>query len=126
MYRHHFRVHAERDVGLVSTTRAFEWREGALRTVLLLRSMLRLILLLLQLLLQVGDSWTIHGTVGNTAMLERAAVEARAVVIVALSDNLATTDNNAAMTVVQRRLRSLLEAEGQIVVGLHVDVSVSY
>jgi len=56
-------------------------------------------------------------------MLECAAVEPGTIVIVALSDDLAAANDNAAMAVVERRLSGLLEAEGQIVVGLHFAVS---
>lgn len=58
-------------------------------------------------------------------MLERTAIEARAVVVVALPDDFPTADDNAAMAVVQRRLGGLLKAERQVVVGLHVAVSAS-
>ena len=118
---HHFGVHGERDVGMVAAAGAFEGDE-CLTGGLLLRGLLflRLVPLLLQLLLQVGHRRSVEcAIVGNMAMLESATVEARAVVVVALTDDLTTSNDDATMAVVQRRLGGLLETERQIVVGLH-------
>ena len=120
MDRHHLRVHREWDIGVVTAARAFEWDER-LRDVLLLGLLLfRLILLLLQLLLQIHDRRPVKYSIRNAAMREGTAIEARTMIVVALSDYLATTNNDAAMTIVQRRLGGLLEAKSQIVVRLHV------
>ena len=56
-------------------------------------------------------------------MLESPAIEPGAIVIIALSNNLATTNDDTAVTIVQWRLGGLLEAKSQIVVGLHFAVS---
>lgn len=56
-------------------------------------------------------------------MLQRSAVEARAVVIETLPDDFAATNDNAAMAVMQRRLGGLLQTQGQVIIGLHVVVS---
>jgi len=47
------------------------------------------------------------------------AIVARAVVVEALPDNLAALDNDAAVAMMQRRLRGLLEAEIHVLVDLH-------
>jgi hypothetical protein len=56
-------------------------------------------------------------------MLECAAIETRAVVVVALADNLATAHNDTTVAIVQRRFGGLLEAKREVVVRLHVAVS---
>lgn len=121
---HHLAVHGERHIRMMAATRALEWhkrlRRVRLNTLLFL---LRLVLLLLQLILQIGNRRSIESTIGNTAMLESSTVETRAIVIVSSTDDLATTNDDAAVTVVERGLGSLLEAESQVVVGLHFDVS---
>lgn len=43
-----------------------------------------------------------------------AAIEARTIIVIALADNLATTDNNASMAIMKRRQRSLRKAQRQI------------
>ncbi len=43
-----------------------------------------------------------------------ATVEARAIIIIAFADDFTTTHNDTAMTIMQSRERSLLEAEGQV------------
>lgn len=124
---HHLGVHRQRRVGAMAATCSFEWNESLsllLLLLLLLRRrmlllLLRLVLLFLQLLLQVGNSRPVNSTIGDTAMLQTPAVVARTVVIVALADDLATTHNDTAMAVVERRLGGLIEAERQVVVGLH-------
>ena len=55
----------------------------------------------------------------EAAGLERAAIVAGAVVVEALPDNLAALDNDAAVAMMQRRLRGLLEAEIHVLVDLH-------
>ncbi len=118
MDRHHLRVHAERDVGLVSAAGALAGLERIARlrvTLLLLGS----ILLLLHLLLQLSDSGPVQAALGDPAMLERPAFVPGAVVVVPLADDLAAAHDNATMAVVEGGLRSLLEAERQVVVGLH-------
>lgn len=114
---HHLRVHAQRYAGVVSAAIALEGNEDALRLLLLL---LRLSLLLLQLLFQLGDCSTVQRTAHDAAMLERSTVEARAIVVVALADDFTAAHDDAAMAIVQRGLGGLLEAKREVVVGLHV------
>lgn len=76
------------------------------------------LLALLQLSLHLGE-----GTACDTAMLECAAIETRAVVVVTLTDDLATAHDDAAVAIVQRRLGALLEAKREVVVRLRVAVS---
>ena len=59
-------------------------------------------------------------------MIKGTAVEARAIIIIALTNNPAATNNYAAMAVMERGLGRLLKAKIQIVVGLHFDVSGEY
>ncbi len=116
---HHLRVHGEWCVGVMAASIGLKRSESLAAGLLLLLVLLRLVLLLLQLLLEAGHGWTIRAAFGNAAMLEKAAVVARSVVIVALSDDFAAANNDAAMAVVQWGLGSLLEAESEIVVRLH-------
>ena len=81
------------------------------------------ILALLQLGLHFGEGRAIEGTACDTAMLECATIETRTVVVVALTDDLATAHDDTAVTVVQRRLGGLLEAKREILILLHVAVS---
>lgn len=81
------------------------------------------ILALLQLGLHFGEGSAIEGTACDTAMLECAAIETRTVVVVALTDDLATAHDDTAVAIVQRRLGGLLEAKREIIVCLHVAVS---
>ena len=92
------------------------------RLPIVLRSGLAL-LALLQLGLHLSEGSTVEGTACDTAMLECAAIETRAVVVVALTDDLATAHDDTAVAVVQRRLGGLLEAKREVVVRLHVAVS---
>ena len=55
----------------------------------------------------------------NTTVLEGATIEAWAVIIIALADDLAATDNDAAVAVVHWRLAGLLEAKREVIVRLH-------
>ena len=77
------------------------------------------LLLLPQLFLEFCDGLAIRGSASDTAIFECAAIEARAIVVIALANNFATTNNHAAMAVVQRGLGCLLKTKSQIVVGLH-------
>lgn len=81
------------------------------------------ILALLQLGLHFGEGSAIEGTACDTAMLECAAIETRTVVVVALTNDLATAHDDTAVAIVQRRLGGLLEAKREIVIRLHVAVS---
>ena len=119
---HHLTVHREGRVCMNAATRALEGDERLCRVRLLRLLVLllfRLILLFLQFFFEIGNRRAITGSLGNATMLESPAFEARTVVIVALPNHFATANDDAAVAVVQRRLRSLLEAETQIVVGLH-------
>lgn len=88
---------------------------------LLLLGLVAFLLALQLLLLQLSNGSSIIATVSNTPALQCATVEAWTIVVVTMSNNLATTHNDGAMAIVQRRLRGLLEAQGQVVVGLHFD-----
>jgi len=110
---------------MVATARAaLEGHEVGVRLLLLCRSIL--LLLLPRLLLQLRNGWAVKASVGDAAMLERAAVETWTVIIVALSDHLTTANDDAAVAVVKWRLHGLLKAEGQVVVGLHLSVSLGF
>ena len=108
-----------------SSTDFFESRElpRRLRRLLIVLRFGLVLLAFLQLGLHLGEGSTIEGTACDTAMLECAAIETRAVVVVALTNDLATAHDDAAVTVVQRRLGGLLEAKREIIVRLHVAVS---
>ena len=112
MHGHHLGVEAQRDVGVVPAAAGrFEGVESGL--------LLRFVLLLLQLRLQVRYSGSIEGALCNAPVLEGPAVEAGLVVVVAMADDFAAVDDDAAVFVVQGGLGGLLEAEGKICVGLH-------
>ena len=113
---HHLGVHGEGSVRLGSTT-VSEPFKGSL---LLFRAEF-VRLALLQLFLHVGKGRAVEGAAGDSSMLQRAAVESWAVVVVALADDLASTHDDAAVAVVERRFRGLLEAQRQIIVRLHFD-----
>jgi hypothetical protein len=118
-------VHGERSVCVcaASGTNLLESSKLPRRLRRRLLLVLRIGLLLLaffQLGLHLGKGSAVEGTSCDTAMLECAAVEARAVVIVALTDDLTTAHDDTAMAVVQRRLGGLLEAKGELVVRLHL------
>ena len=129
---HHFGVHGERSVRVGAASRAaFLERRRLLRRrqrrqliVLRFGLVLLLLLALLQLGLHLGESSAVQGTACDTAMLECTSIETRAVVVVALADDLTAAHNDAAVTVVQRRLGGLLEAKREVVVRLHFVVSV--
>lgn len=91
-----------------------------------LLSILRIGLVLLAFLqpgLHLGEGSAAQGSACDTTMLECAAIEARTVVIVALTDDLATTHDDTAVAVVERRFGGLLEAKREVVVRLHFVVS---
>lgn len=106
----------------MSAAVALERRES-LTAIRLLLQILLLSFLLLRLLLQLGKSRAVKGAIANATMFQRSAVEARAVVVETLADDFTTANDNTAMTVVQRRLGGLLEAKVEVVVGLHLAVS---
>ena len=115
MHGHHLGVDGEGYVGVVAAAACLEWGEGCLLRLLLLR----FVLLLLQLRLQVGDCWAVECTFRDAAVLESPAVETGFVVVVAMADDFAAVDDDTAVLVVQRRLGSLLQAEGKVSVSLH-------
>lgn len=122
---HHLGVHREGSVCLGSAAAVVHFLECAhfLGRLLLLVLRLQLVLLaLLQLGLHVHEGRAGESAACDTAMLESAAVEARAVVVVALANDLAAAHDDAAMAVVQRRFFSLLQAERQVIVRLHFAV----
>lgn len=88
---------------------------------LLFLGLVAFLLALQLLLLQLSNGSSIIATVSNTPALQCATVEAWTIVVVTMSNDLATTHNDGAMAIVQRRLRGLLEAQRQVVVGLHFD-----
>jgi len=79
----------------------------------------RLIALLLELQLQCEHGRTVEGAGGDATRLKSASVEAGTVVVVALADDFAAADNDAAVTVVHGRLGGLLEAKSKVIVRLH-------
>ena len=113
---HHLRVHGERGVRLGSTAVAVPLENSLL---LFRAEFVRLALL--QLGLHVGKGRAVEGAACDSSMLECAAVESWAVVVVALADDFASTHDDAAVAVVERRFRGLLEAQRQIIVRLHFD-----
>ena len=124
---HHLGVHGERDIGEVAAAaHGLEGRErGRLSVasrIVLLRLLILLLFLLLKLLFHLLDSRAIIGPSCDLASLECASIEARTVVVKSLSYDLTTADDDAAMAVVKWRLRSLLEAESEIIVGLHFEI----
>lgn len=120
---HHLGVHGERSVCVdaASSTDLLESSELSrrLRRLIVLRFGL-VLLALLQLGLHFGEDSAIEGTACDTTVLECAAIKTRAVVVVALTNDLATAHDDAAVAVVQRRLSGLLEAKREIIVRLHV------
>jgi hypothetical protein len=94
-------MQGERGIRVVAAAHGLERSEC---TLVLLILQLRLILRLrlrLQVLLQLSDGRAIKRTGRESARLESATVEARTVAIVTLADDLPTTHNNRAMTVVE-------------------------
>lgn len=124
----HFAVHGEGRVGeMSSSSHCFERRESGGAggdgegEILLLRLQL-LFLILLMLLLQRRERRTIEGAGSDATSLESTTVEAGTVVVVALADDFAAADDDAAVAVVEGRLGGLLEAESEVIIGLHCDV----
>lgn len=102
-----------------SDCRGLEGGEGA-RSFVSVRAGVRLsgrFLALPLLLLQLRQGRAVVAQRGETAGLEGAAVEAWPVVVVALADDLAAADDDAAMSVVEGGFAGLLEAEGEVGVG---------
>lgn len=90
-----------------------------------LRLLLLLVLLslaLLELHLHVDQGRTIERAVCDTAMLESAAIVSRAVVVVALANDLTTANDDTSMAIVEWRFRCLLKAEREVIVRFHFDV----
>ena len=71
---------------------------------------------------RVGQRRGVAG--GQAAGLEDAAVVAGAIVVEALADDLASLDDDATVAEVERREGGLLEAEIEVVVGLHFALNV--
>jgi hypothetical protein len=104
---HHLGVHGERSVCVRAASSADLLESSKLsrrlrRRLLLVLRIGLLLLALLKLGLQLCESSAIESTACNTAMLECAAVESRAVVVVTLTDDLTTAHNDTAVTVVER------------------------
>jgi hypothetical protein len=98
---------------MVSTHDILERRESAtLSLVIRLRLTIRLPFLM-QILLEL-----LHRQAGadssHIANLQSTAIEAWAVCVIALADNLSTTYDDAAMAEVERRFVGLLQAQGKI------------
>ena len=93
---HHLSVHAQRDIRGRSISRGISLSFGAMLH-LLSRS----------------------STIGEASRLDGpfTAIEAAAVAIVAPANDLAAAHDDAAVTIVERRVGGLLEAEGKIGVG---------
>lgn len=85
------------------------------RAFVLLMLLLRLILCLqFQALLELSNSRSVDGAARQGATLQSAAIEARLVAVEALTNNFATTDDDGAMAVVERRKVGLGQAEVKI------------
>lgn len=127
MNGHHLAVHGQWgvDVGSAATTTRHGLdgdKVGLLLLLLLLRMVLLIFVLLLQsfhLHLQGGNSFAVQASLCDAAMLERTAIEAGLVAIVARTNHLSTTHDNSAVTIMEGRLGSLLKAQSQIIVRLH-------
>lgn len=104
---------------MTPTAHGFVGRERGRRRRMLLE--VRLIALLLELRPQCEHGGTVKRAGGDTSRLESTSIEAWTVVIVALTDDFAAADDNAAVAVVHGRLRGLLEAESKVIVRLHCD-----
>lgn len=97
-----------------------ECNKSAAATVLLTLLLLTF-LLALELLLQLGHCSSIVASISNATILQRASIEAWAIVVVTMSDHFTATHHNSAMAIVQWRLCGLLQAKRQIVVSLHFE-----
>jgi len=117
----HFRVHAQRRVGEVATaSHGLIGRERRRSCGIFLLS-LRLITLLLELLLHCKHSGAIECSSRDAPSLESSSIKPGTVVVIALANDLAATDNNAAVAVVHGRLGGLLKAKSKVIVRLHCD-----
>ncbi len=110
----HLGMHAEWGVGKVASPIAredrFERCEGGGRRVGQLRLGLRLAFLTLLLqVIQFGGS-----TGSEAARLESTPIVAWTIIVVALTDNFASSDDDTAMTIVQWGVCSRGEAEGEV------------
>lgn len=85
----------------------------------LLLLLVLLSLALLELHLHIGQGRTVEGAVCDTAVLESAAIVPRAVVVVALANDLTTANDDTSMAVVKWRFRCLLKAEREVIVRFH-------
>lgn len=124
---HHFTVHREWSVNKDTAAHAFE-RRKRLRGIglgdclrLQLKLLIRVLLALGFTLLQSRSGRVPSGSRGETACLQRSAVKAGAVIIVPLTGDFPTANNDTAMAVVERRIGCLLKAKREIVVRLHSD-----
>lgn len=126
MNGHHLTVHRQWLVGAgtaAAATAGCRLDGNETRLGRLLRMILLILVLLLQRLhlqLQRGDGLAIQAAVGNTAMLEGAAVKAWLVAVVAGTDYLPTAHDDGTVAKVEGGLGSLLEAKREIVVSLHI------
>lgn len=101
---HHFGVHGERSVRLGAAASTDLLHSSKLLGILLLLVLrVGLVLLaLLQLGFHFSKSGAAEGAACDSDMLQCTAVEARTIVVVALTDDLAAAHNDTAMAIVQR------------------------
>jgi hypothetical protein len=111
-------MHRKRRVGqLASSGHDLERSESLGRLLSRLQLWLSLQLVLS---LELSNSWTVQRAKGQTTSLQGTTIEAGAVVVIALANDLTATDHNSTMAIAERTLRSLLKAKIQIVVSLHL------
>lgn len=125
---HHLAVHRQRRVDIRSAAAAAavgsRFHGDKIRLRLLLRMRLLIFILLLQRLhleLQSCNGIAVKTTLGDAAVLQGTTVKARLVTVVARTNHLAAANHDSAVAVVQWGLGSLLEAQREVVVGLHFD-----
>ena len=108
-------MHGQRYIGVVAAAYALKGRECArVLQNLVVRLRLRFTLwLILQSLLQLLDSKTVKCARGQNTRLQSPSIESRTVGIVTLPDDLAASDDNRAVAVVQGRQLGLGQAMGQ-------------
>lgn len=118
---HHLGMHREWDIGIVAAaTHALKGRKDpSLLAVFTGDLGLVLRFLLLVLLLELANGRSIQCTSGEAASPEGASVESWTIVVETLTDDFTSADDDAAMLVVEWRLCSLLEAQVEIIIGLH-------
>lgn len=121
---HHLGMHGEGCVCVGTAAAAHFLKCHELLRLLLLFAIIlvQLLLALLDLHLHVGQGRAVESAVCDTAMLESAAIVAGTVVVVALADDFASADDDAAVAVVQWRFRCLLKTEREVIVRFHFDV----